>query len=101
MNFYMKTLLVPVDFSVTSENAVKFAIEWCKRYGYERIILLKTFYDSIFENLLISAEYANINQDYLNNQRDQAMAQLDALCKRVAEKVGQGVKVTTAVGEFP
>ena len=97
----MKTLLVPVDFSATSDNAVSFAIEWCKAYGYERVILLKTFYDSIFENLVISAEYVNLNQDYLNAQREQAMEQLDSLCKSVAERVGLGVKVMTAVSEFP
>lgn len=97
----MKTLLIPVDFSATAENAVNFAAEWCKKYAYERIILLKTFYDSMFENLMISAAYSNTNQDYLNTQRKESMEQLDALCKRVAEKVGKGVKVTTAVSEFP
>ena len=60
----MKTLLVPVDFTATSENAVNFAIEWCRTYEYERIILLKTFYDSIFEGLIVSAEYSNVNEEY-------------------------------------
>jgi hypothetical protein len=58
----MKTLLVPVDFTATSENAVNFAIEWCRTYEYERIILLKTFYDSIFEGLIVSAEYSNVTR---------------------------------------
>ncbi|HLL42176.1 MAG TPA: universal stress protein [Segetibacter sp.] len=96
----MKTLLVPVDFTATSENAVNFAIEWCRTYEYERIILLKTFYDSIFEGLIVSAEYSNVNEEYINRQREDDREQLDALCKSVADRLS-GVKVMTAVSEFP
>ncbi|MBE7171527.1 MAG: universal stress protein [Williamsia sp.] len=97
----MKTLLLPVDFTATSANAVAFAIEWCKKYGYERMILLKTFYDSMYENLIVAAEYNNVNQDYLNRQRQEAIEELQALCRRVAAEVGHGTKVITAVSEFP
>jgi hypothetical protein len=62
----MKTLLVPVDFTDTSENAVNFAAEWSKKYEYDRIVLLKSFYDSIFENMMVSAEYSNVHPEYLN-----------------------------------
>ena len=96
----MKTLVVPVDFTATSENAVNFAIEWCRTYEYERIILLKTFYDSIFEGLIVSAEYSNVNEEYINRQSEDDREQLDALCKNVADKLS-GVKVMTAVSEFP
>lgn len=96
----MKTLLVPVDFTATSENAVNFAIEWSRKYEYERIILLKTFYDSIFEGLIVSAEYSNVNEEYIHRQSEDDREQLDALCKNVADRLS-GVKVMTAVSEFP
>jgi len=96
----MKTLLVPVDFTATSENAVNFAVEWCRKYEYERFILLKTFYDSMFESLLVSAEYSNTNQDYINRQREEDTEQLQTLCKNVAQRL-DGVKVITAVSEYP
>src|SRR5438105_9299828 len=97
----MKTLLVPVDFTATTENAVNFAIEWSKKYEYKRIILLKTFYDSMFENLIISAEYSHVNQDYLNQLRKEGEDQLKSLCKETASKVEADVKVSTAVSEVP
>jgi nucleotide-binding universal stress UspA family protein len=97
----MKTLLIPIDFTPTSNNAINFAAEWCKRYGYERVILLKTFYNSMFEYIFVSAEYSNINQDNLNSQRDDAKEQLNDLCKTLAEKLGTDVKVTTAISEVP
>ncbi|HKG69913.1 MAG TPA: universal stress protein [Segetibacter sp.] len=96
----MKTLLVPVDFTATCENAVNFAVEWCRKYEYERIILLKTFYDSIFEGLIVSAEYSNVNEEYINRQREDDREQLDTLCRSVADRLS-GVKVMTAVSEFP
>lgn len=97
----MKTLLVPVDFTPASENTVNFAGEWSKRYEYTRIILLKTFYNSIYESIIVSAEYSNINQDYLNNEREEASEQLNQLCKRLAKQAGAAIQVTTAVSELP
>ena len=97
----MKTLLVPVDFTATSENAVNLAAEWSKKYGYERIILLKTFYESMFENMVVSAEYSNVNQDYLNDEREKIAEQLRELCHRLASKTGPQIKVITAVSELP
>jgi len=97
----MKTLLVPIDFTPTSNNAINFAVEWSRQYGYERIILLKTFYDSMFENVIMSAEYCNLNEDYLNKCRDDAKAELNELCHEVAQKAGKDVKIATALSEFP
>lgn len=97
----MKTLLVPVDFSATADNAVNFAIEWCKQYDFNCIILLKTFYDSMFENIIVAAEYNNVNEENLNRERQDAIDTLHNLCHEVAEKAGPGVEVRTAISEEP
>ena len=97
----MKTLLVPVDFTPTSENTVNFAAEWSRKYEYKRIILLKTFYDSMFENLIVSAGYSNINQDNVNRQREEGRQQLRDLCTTLSKKIDADVKVTTAISEAP
>ncbi len=78
-----------------------FFAEWAKQYNYERIILLKTFYDSMFENIIVSAEYSNVNQHNVKSLREEAKEHLDALCKRLAARVGDGIKVMTAVSEYP
>lgn len=96
----MKTLLVPVDFTATSENAVNVAAEWSQRYGYERIILLKSFYDSVFESVTVAAEYSNFNPDCINTERQHAEAQLQQACRQLADRLPQ-VKVMTAVSEAP
>lgn len=97
----MKTLLLPVDFTTTSENAVNFAAEWSKKYLYDRIILLRSFYTSMYEGAIMSGEFANVDQDYLNRSRIEEKEQLNLLCKYLDEKSGPGIQVQTAVTELP
>ena len=97
----MKTLLVPVDFTNASDNAVEFACEWVKKYLYERIILLRSFYSSMYENMIMSADFSNVNEEYLNKKRNDEKEMLNQLCKEVNAKTGQGIQVQTAVSELP
>jgi nucleotide-binding universal stress UspA family protein len=95
----MKTLLIPVDFTPTSDNTIKFAVEWAKRYEYERIILLKTLYDSIFNSVALSEGYANVNKEYANQDREQTRARMNELCESLQAQTGLSVR--TAVSEEP
>ncbi|HVX51938.1 MAG TPA: universal stress protein [Chitinophagaceae bacterium] len=96
----MKTMLVPVDFSDTAKNALDYAIEWAKAYEYTRIILLKTLYNSMFD-MIPSAEYVSVNEDYMTKERDDAKNKLNELCKSLAAKIGTGIKISIAVSELP
>lgn len=96
----MKTIVIPVDFTATTDNAVNYAAEWSQQYGYERIILLKSFYDSMFENIAVSEGYANVNQDCLNTDRQAMEKQLNEQCRNLAAKAPH-VKVLTAHSEVP
>lgn len=97
----MKTLLVPVDFTPASENAMNFAAEWSMKYGYDRIILLKSFYTSMYENVIMSGEFANVDQDYLNKTRSDVKEQLNILCKNLDKKTSAAIKIQTAITELP
>lgn len=97
----MKTLLLPVDFSDASENAMNFAAEWAKKYQYERIILLKSFYTSMYENVIMAGEFANVDQHYLNRIRSQQKEQLNTICKRLSALAGPEIQINSAVSELP
>ena len=97
----MKTLLVPIDFTTTSENTVDYAAEWSKKYKYERIILLKSFYTSMYENVIMAGEFANVDQHYLNRIRDEEKEQLNLVSKRLASMTGGEISVNIAVSELP
>jgi nucleotide-binding universal stress UspA family protein len=97
----MKTLLVPVDFTKSSYNAIDFAAEWAQKYLYERIILLRSFYSSMYENMIMSADFSNVNEEYLNRKRENERKMLNELCKELDKKTGDGITVQTAVTELP
>ncbi len=97
----MKTLLIPVDLTATTDNAVNFGAAWSKTYHYTRIILLKTFYHTIFDPIVMAAEYAPVSQDFRQQERENAMEQLEALQQRLSNLVGPDISVVTATSEAP
>lgn len=97
----MKTLLVPVDFTPASENGVKFAVEWSSKYLYERIILVKSFYTSMYESVIMAGEFANVDQHYLNIIREKEEGRLNDLRDAVDEETHGRILVQSFVSEMP
>jgi hypothetical protein len=95
----MKTMLIPVDFTATSENAINYAIEWSKAYEYKRIILLKAMYDSMFDDIIASEGY--VNQDYLTKERSDKLEALATLSTKLTAEVGPDIQVATIASELP
>ena len=89
----MKTILIPVDSTPTTENAVQFAAEWGNRYGYGHIILLKTFSESLFDYINISDGYSLVNEESVNNIRENTEELLKRLTGSITKK-GFGIKVS-------
>ncbi len=96
----MKTLLVPVDFTDTSNNAVNYAAEWSKQFEYGRIILLKTFYDTLFDDIVLSTEYGNFNQDFRLKEREEAEEHLLELSRDLSLK-NKNIEVLSLISELP
>jgi len=92
-------MLIPVDFTATSENAINYAIAWSKAYEYKRIILLKAMYDSMFDDIIASEGY--VNQDYLTKERSDKLEALAALSTKLSAEVGPDIKVATIASELP
>jgi len=93
----MKTILIPVDFTSTSDNAQEFALAWCRNFEYNHIILLKTFHSSIFENVLPTSEYINVSQEHRKNE----MEILGQRRQIFIDRLDSGVKVSITVSEKP
>lgn len=96
----MKTILVPVDFTNTSKNAIGFAAEWSRQFDYQRIILLKTFYDTMFDDIVLSLEYGNVNQEFRLKERQEAEEHLLQLGRDLSLK-NKNAEVLTLTSELP
>jgi nucleotide-binding universal stress UspA family protein len=97
----MNTLLIPVDSSTTAENLFDFAAEWAKTYQYKRILLLRTFYDTLFDDVVVSLEYGNVNFDFKQKEREDATKHLFECRKQLSSKVNAGIEVEALTSELP
>lgn len=82
----MKTIIVPVDFTSTTENAVRTAAEWAKEYEYTHMILLKTAEESEFDYLHIAEGHSFANEESINTLLEKTKALLKKLNDIVSER---------------
>ncbi|WP_313090121.1 universal stress protein [Chryseobacterium flavum] len=95
----MKTILVPVDFTPTTENAVKFAVEWAGKYEYQHIILLKTAGESEFDFLHIAEGHSFVNEESVNKLLERTELLLDQLSSSITEKSPE-IKVSKVLSDW-
>lgn len=95
----MRTILVPIDFTSTTENAVKVASQWAKQYEYEHIILLKTSDESEFDYLHIAEGHSFVNEESINSLLEKTELLLNKLSNIILEKFPD-LKVSKAVSNW-
>jgi nucleotide-binding universal stress UspA family protein len=95
----MRTILVPVDFTSTTENAVKVAAQWAKKYEYTHIILLKTSEESEFDYLHIAEGHSFVNEESINSLLEKTELRLNELTNIIAEKSPE-IKVSKAISDW-
>jgi len=95
----MRTILVPVDFTSTTENAVQLAAEWAKQFEYTHIILLKTSKESEFDYLHMAEGHSFVNEENVNSLLEKTSILLNRLSNIIVEK-SPDLKVSTLVSEW-
>ena len=74
----MKTLLIPVDFSGTSDNALRYAADFSLNNAVEKIILLKTYYVSIYEQILPSVDFVQLSSAEIELEKQSQEVRLNS-----------------------
>jgi nucleotide-binding universal stress UspA family protein len=97
----MKTLLIPIDFSAATENVLKYAADFSCDTHIERIILLKSFYVSIYAQLLPSADFVQLSAEDIDAERQKVAEDLNTLGHELLKKCDPSIHVKTAVSELP
>jgi nucleotide-binding universal stress UspA family protein len=97
----MKTYIVPVDFSATSVNAAEYAALLSKQTDVTRIILLHSYYISVYQSLLPTPDMVVISEDVIDNEVEQKMAELKHLRRKVLKTVRKGVDVEVKLSRSP
>lgn len=100
----MKSLLVPIDFSAASQNAVDYAVHWSQRYGYDQIILFKVHYESFMDFIsTLGVGYSFMGKDASFNYRRESKALLKRLQKAARAQLDteSNIQVRTATSDLP
>ena len=99
----MKTILIPVDFSAASYNAVRYAAELSKSPEHEigRIILFNSYYVSIYEQILPSPDLTQVSDQEILRKREEIRQRLEAMKQEVSPLMGQGVTVELVKSDLP
>jgi nucleotide-binding universal stress UspA family protein len=96
----VKTILIPVEFSSSFDSTLRFASRWAQDYGYERIILLKSSNQTVFDQIVLSVDYMMVKQRYLSEER----TLLDAKARLLTNFLEDGpaaIKVYTSLNDQP
>lgn len=97
----MKTIIIPIDFSPAANNALLYAAELLKDMKAEKVILLKNFYKSLYEQLLPTPDFVQISNEDIQEEKIKIQAQLDYLKDHYFSAAGSGVHIETKISDLP
>ncbi|GAA4313698.1 hypothetical protein GCM10023149_09560 [Mucilaginibacter gynuensis] len=97
----MENILIPVDLSEDSRNAVHYAAALSRQYKAKRITLVYANYISIFEEVLFSPDFVQLNEDEIASKRRLIDAELLQLVKDVKPFISPDTEVDFFVSDEP
>jgi nucleotide-binding universal stress UspA family protein len=97
----MKTLLIPIDFSDTSGNVIRYATDFVKDVPVERIILLKSYYTSMAAQLLPSPDFVQMDAQEISDERQKVESHVKFIAHKLLKKCNFSVKVESGISELP
>jgi hypothetical protein len=97
----MTTLLIPVDFSASSDNAVAYAAGLANDRAFEEIVLAANQFVSIFEQIIPSPDLLQVGEADIQRRKKILMQQLEVLKSQLLGQLNPGIAVRTVIGELP
>ncbi len=97
----MKTLLIPIDFSATSGNVLRYATDFVKDVPVERIILLKSYYTSMAAQLLPSVDFVQLDAQAISDERQKTESHVKFIAHKLLKMCGASVRVESGISDLP
>jgi nucleotide-binding universal stress UspA family protein len=97
----MKTILIPVDLIGETDNALKYAAAFAADIRVERIVLLKSYYVSVYEQILPTPDFVQTNNEEVESHRQTVENQLKAVRDHLQKGCNKTVDVETAFSSLP
>ena len=97
----MKTLLIPIDFSDTSANVIRYATDFVKDVHVDRIILLKSYHTSLAAQLLPSIDYVQVSAEEIADERQKVESHVKFIAHKLLKKCNFSAIVESGISELP
>lgn len=97
----MKTLLVPVDFSGSSDNAAAFAAGLADDRGYDEIVLAADLYVPIFEQIIPSPDLLQVTAADIRQKKKLIGEQLEALKGELLKRLNGNSSIRLVISDLP
>lgn len=95
----METILVPVDFSKTSDHAAKYALRIAQQIGNCRLLLLHTVRVGYYETILPSVDYTQYGDEDIQRMHRSFLKKLNSLKDRLSSLCEKSVPVDISIEE--
>jgi nucleotide-binding universal stress UspA family protein len=97
----MKTMLIPVDLIGETDNALKYAAAFAADVHVERIVLLKSYYVCVYEQILPTPDFVQTSNEEIESHRQTVERQLKAIREHMQKDCRKTVLVETAFSSLP
>jgi nucleotide-binding universal stress UspA family protein len=97
----MKTLLVLVDFSGPSVNAVAYAAALAQDKKFDGITLMSNCFVPLFEQIIPSPDLLQVDAEQIRSRMESLMQQLMELKTEIEKKLPAAIPVRITVGTEP
>jgi len=97
----MKKLLVLVDFSAPSVNAVAYAAGLAHDKGFGEIILMSNCFVPLFEQIVPSPDLVQVGEEEIKLRMESLMKQLLELKSEIGKQLPPSVSIRIAIGTKP
>ncbi|MGX5688570.1 universal stress protein [Arcticibacter tournemirensis] len=95
----METILVPVDFSKTSDHAAKYALRIAQQIGNCRLLLLHTVRVGYYETILPSVDYTQYGDEDIQRMHRSLLKKLNNLKDRLSSLCGKHLPIDISIEE--
>jgi len=97
----MNTILIPIDFTRASNNAVSYAVDMTRDYAITHIILVVSDYVSEFEAIIPTADFIQFSIDKIQATDEVLEAQFNQLKTTLLKNLKPSVRVSFILGKDP
>ncbi len=97
----MKRLLVPVDFSASTNNSAAYAAALANELEFNEIILVANLYVPLFEQIIPSPDLIQVSESDIQSRMQTLRLQMEELKVVLLKKLDPAITVKVVISELP